>query len=97
MADERGSVVVRERSQQAKGPGSILGWKFLLFNKKDSLYQLKNFLSVLKMATTVYETETCDGDGNENVSSKYYFPIFNLFCDYLNLFNMENAQELFRV
>ena len=59
MADERGSVVVRERSKQAKGPGSILGWKFLLFNKKDSLYQLKNFLSVLKMATTVYETETC--------------------------------------
>ena len=62
MADERGSVVVRERSQQAKGPGSILGWKFLLFNKKDSLYQLKNFLSVLKMATTVYETETCRGE-----------------------------------
>ena len=43
----------------AKGPGSILGWKFLFFNKKDSLHQLKNFLSVLKMATTVYETETC--------------------------------------
>ena len=35
-----------------------------------------------------------DGDGNENISSKYYFPILYLFCDYLNLFNMENAQEL---
>ena len=41
------------------GPGSILGWKFLFFNKKDSLYQLKNFLSVLKMASLVYERENC--------------------------------------
>ena len=53
----------------------MLGWKFLFFNKKDSLYQLKNFLSVLKMASLVYERENCDGegDGNENVIPKYNF------------------------
>ena len=63
VAAERGSVVVGETSLQAKGPGSILGWKFLFFNKKDSLYQLKNFLSVLKMASLVYERENCADEG----------------------------------
>ena len=61
MADERGSVVVRERP--------ILGWKFLFFNKTDSLYQLKNFLSVLKWRTTVYETETCSADVRRHKSN----------------------------
>ena len=59
MVDQRGSVVVRERGYKAKGSGSILDWKLLFFNKEDLLYQLKNFLSVFKMATTVYEREIC--------------------------------------
>ena len=32
---------------------------FFFFYKKDPVYHFKKFLSVLKMATTVYETETC--------------------------------------
>ena len=37
VADQRGSVVVREKAQQANGSGSILDWKFLFFNKEDFL------------------------------------------------------------
>ena len=35
---------------------------FLLVEKKFS--DIEKFLSVAKMASTVYETETCDGDGD---------------------------------
>ena len=31
---------------------------------------VKKFLSVAKMASTVYETENCDGDGNGNVTEQ---------------------------
>ena len=68
----------RERAQQAKGSGSILDWKFLFFNKEDFLYQLKKFLSVLKMATTVYEREICTADSE---SSFLWFNIVTL-CDW---------------
>lgn len=38
-----------------------------------------------------------DGNGNENVSSKYFFSFFWLFRDYAKLSHMENAEELPRV
>ena len=38
-----------------------------------------------------------EGDGNENVISKYNFSFSYLFRDYSNLFNMKNAGELSRV
>ena len=37
-----------------------------------------------------------DGNGNENVISKYNFSFVWLFRDYSNLFNMKNAGELSR-
>ena len=39
-----------------------IGNFYYLYIKEDFLYQLNNFLSVLKIATTVYEREMRNGD-----------------------------------
>ena len=47
------------------------GLEISIFLIRKTLYQLKNFLSVLKKATTVYETETCTADFTILDSVKY--------------------------
>ena len=73
MADERGSVVVRESVIASEGR-QVQFWfeNFYFLIRQTLCYQLKNLLSVLKMATTVYESETCDA----SVSNKGSFCIF---------------------
>ena len=60
--------MVRERDLQRKGASSILGGGFPFFNRNTSnkgevfQYQFENFLSLLKMAATVYKWENCNAD-----------------------------------
>ena len=55
------SIVVRERDEDMKGPGSTLGCKLLSFSYKHSITG-QIFSKCLKMAATVYERETFSAD-----------------------------------
>ena len=59
-------TVVRERDEDTKGPGSRFrfdpGLRFSFFLIETLPITGKNFLSVLKMAATVYERDNCTGD-----------------------------------
>ena len=52
-----GSVVVRKRDWDSRSGFD----PFFLFNRNTLNDRSKNFLSVLKMAATVYERDNCDG------------------------------------
>ena len=52
---------------------------------------VKNFVSVAKMASTIYETDNCFGDTtailNSTVSDTYYGIFFNLLPFTYNIYN----------
>ena len=63
--------------------------------KRDAIFW-NDVFGVAVVEETLESFSSEDGDGNENVISKYSFLFQHLFHDYWNLFNLENADELSR-